>query len=109
MKILVKLVLIVFIAFVILSFAHDSYAQNAGTKLKRGVINFFTGWYEIPVNIKKDYREQGGWGIVTGPVKGLFFGLARMGAGVWDTLTFPIPAPAGYEPLMKPEYAWENE
>jgi len=52
MKTLVKLLLIVFIAFVILSFAHDSYAQNAGTKLKRGVINFFTGWYEIPVNIK---------------------------------------------------------
>ena len=109
MKNLGKVLLVLFIAVTILSFASYSYAQYPGEKLKRGVVNFFTGWYEIPVNIKKDYNSYGAGGIVTGPFKGLFYGLVRMGAGLYETLTFPIPWPSGYTPVMQPEYAWERK
>jgi hypothetical protein len=33
---------------------------------------------------------------------------ARVGSGAWDVVTFPIKTPANYEPLLKPDYVFDQ-
>ena len=79
--------------------------NNAGRKLGRGVANTLLGIVEIPDQIVQVSREHGGgagatWGVIKGI--GRFF--EREGVGIYEIITFPIPAPRGYEPIMQPEF-----
>ena len=47
-------------------------------------------------------------GLTWGWVKGAAVGLLRTAAGVYETVTFPIPAPADYEPMVNPEFVFEE-
>lgn len=117
MRNLGKVFLIVFIAVSVLSFACDSYAQapqeqgtwaKMGDKLKRGIANTFTGWWEIVVNTAKD-KKTTSWWWVTGPVKGLGYGLVRTGVGIYEGVTFILPLPPDYGVIMEPRLAWEQD
>ena len=78
-------------------------------KLGRGLANTVTGVVEIPKKVilisKNDNPLMGfTWGFV----KGAAVGLLRTAAGVYETVTFPIPAPADYEPIIHPEFVFEE-
>lgn len=87
-----KMVFVLFVISLIIGLAMPSYAANAGEKLRRGLANFATGWVEIPTEMSKSIKESNpAFGIIVGTVKGTAKGLVRTAAGVYDTVTFPIP------------------
>lgn len=75
-------------------------------KLTRGVITIVTSPLEIPKQ-SRIYWKRGAektphvlvW-IFCGAVKGVVNMVTRIGSGAWDTLTFPIPIPKDYKPLV---------
>jgi putative exosortase-associated protein (TIGR04073 family) len=82
--------------------------QNAGRKLGRGVANLLFGIVEVPNQITQTTNARGGAaGSTFGVGKGLMRWVGRELTGVYEIVTFPIPAPRGYKPIMMPE--WPNE
>jgi len=82
--------------------------HNALRKLGRGCANVLFGFIEIPNQYTKAVSEHGGSaGITYGVPKGFARWIAREFVGVYEIITFPIPAPQGYRPVMEPE--WPNE
>jgi putative exosortase-associated protein (TIGR04073 family) len=81
-----------------------------GTKLTRGVVNLATGWMEVPKQIVVIGREKG-WaaGVFRGSIDGLGMGLARTLAGAYEILSFPLPLPSRYQPMLLPDYVWQAE
>ena len=94
-------------------------------KLSRGIANIALCWAEIPISWYETSNEMGGIaGITYGTLKGLCFTLARVGVGLTDIFTFPIPLPncpddptgygSGYGPIMTPawvidvDHDWQN-
>ena len=81
-----------------------------GTKMARGVTNLGLGWAEIPKQIYL-VSQRGGWaaGAFRGSIDGLGMFVARTIAGMYEILTFPIPLPPHYQPLVGPEFVWQPE
>lgn len=83
---------------------------RAGEKLVRGVVNLGTGWAEI---VKQPYviGKHEGWlaGTFRGPIEGLGMVLARTVGGAYEILTFPLPIPPRYQPMVQPGYVWQEE
>ena len=84
--------------------------QQIGTKFVRGVANLATGWVEIPKQIYVVGTNEG-WvaGALRGPFDGLGMFAARTIAGAYEILTFPVPVPPHYQPLVHPDFVWEAE
>ncbi|HKW86575.1 MAG TPA: exosortase system-associated protein, TIGR04073 family [Nitrospiraceae bacterium] len=84
--------------------------EKIATKLTRGVVNFTTGWVELP---KQIYLVGHNEGLVTGAIRGLIDGLgmfiARTVAGAYEVLTFPLPIPPQYQPMLRPDYVWQQD
>lgn len=84
--------------------------ERAGKKLVRGVVNLGTGWLEI---LKQPYviGQRHGWlaGMLRGPIEGLGMVVARTVGGAYEILTFPVPIPPGYRPMVEPGYVWQGE
>ena len=78
----------------------------AARKLGRGVANLALGFVEIPASMIEVSRFNGevagaSWGLV----EGLCRMVVRMGAGVAEIVTFPVPVPKpDYEPIVLPEF-----
>ncbi len=82
--------------------------HNALRKLGRGCANLLFGIVEVPNQITKATAEEGGAaGVTYGIGKGLVRWVARELVGVYEIVTFPVPLPGGYRPVMEPE--WPNE
>ena len=84
-----------------------AYPVKVVWKFARGVSNILRSPGEIPVNSYKEARgsqlageNQGGQmlGYFTGTITGIGYMLARIGVGVFDIATFPIPTKS----LMQP-------
>lgn len=74
-------------------------------KLGRGIANMATGVVEVPKNISREWRKSDpGTGVIVGGVKGVGWAATRFAVGAYETVTFPVPAPGNYEPLLYPEY-----
>ena len=70
-------------------------------KLGRGVANITGGWLEIPLTIQRRYLPQdAGTSLVVGAITGLFKGLGRTAVGAYETLTFFLPIPADFAPIL---------
>jgi putative exosortase-associated protein (TIGR04073 family) len=80
-------------------------------KFSRGVVNIVAG---VPdevithtVGMATEYGEEtlGGHvaAVMTGAFVGLFWGVARVGSGIVDVFTFPIPFNDN-EPLVEPDH-----
>ena len=77
-------------------------------KLQRGFLNIALAPLEFSHNIWEVKDEDSlvpTW--ITGSVKGIGRTTGRALAGVYEMATFWIPYPRNYEPLVKPEFAWE--
>lgn len=105
-----KVAIVILVVTAILSSTTTASAelyQDITHKLFRGVANILTGWIEIPKNMYDDMVEVSPWyGWLTGLFKGLGYGIARTGTGVWDTVTFLFPIPSDYEPVWEPEFVF---
>ncbi|MFH0840264.1 MAG: exosortase system-associated protein, TIGR04073 family [Candidatus Omnitrophota bacterium] len=102
-----KMVVIVVSVVLIGLFSIQStcFAQNMLRKLGRGLANVATGAIEIPKAIQDTFYDEGpvaagSWGLIDGIYK--FF--ARTLVGVYEVVTFPIPFPADYAPIVEPEF-----
>ena len=83
-------------------------SQNAGRKLGRGVANLLFGIVEVPNQVTQTTADRGGAaGSTFGLGKGIMRWVGRELIGAYEIVTFPVPLPSGYKPIMKPE--WPNE
>lgn len=81
------------------------------SKAGRGVSNFFLGWTEMAYQPFLMAQDGHRWPVALGGglVKGFVYGINRMAAGLYETLTFPIEIPKGYRPLIQPEMPFPRE
>ena len=90
--------------------AEPMEAGKAFAKLTRGFVNIVTGWVEIPKRIQETSQISGPWaGFTWGLLRGIGYGFIRTAAGSYELITFPFPAPPGYEPVIQPEYVFTPE
>lgn len=84
--------------------------EKIATKLVRGLVNFTTGWVEVPKQIYLVGRHEG-WatGALRGPIDGFGMFIARTLAGAYEVLTFPLPIPPNYQPMLQPDYVWQQK
>lgn len=82
--------------------------HNALRKLGRGIANVLFGIVELPSQITKAASEHGGGGLPYGVGKGFVRWFGREVTGAYDIVTFPVPFPKGYKPIMKPEFPNED-
>ena len=87
--------------------ASPAGAQTAPRKVLRGLAGMTTSVLEVPGNIVAESRARGyGEGIPLGFAKGLGMIIPRTLVGVWEFVSAPFPLPAGYEPILSPEFPW---
>jgi putative exosortase-associated protein (TIGR04073 family) len=80
-------------------------ADDAARKLGRGLANTLFGIAEIPIQIQATMEKEGsGAGATVGVLRGFGRFFMREGVGIYEVLTFPIPFPKYYEPIMEPEF-----
>jgi len=83
----------------------DSDFDKMLHKLGRGIVNVLTGWIEIPKEIAEAWRETDPVsGFVVGGIKGIGYTIVRTVAGFYEILTFPMPFPENYGPIIEPEF-----
>lgn len=82
--------------------------QNAIRKLSRGLSNLTFGATELPSTYESISRRHGNAaGFSYGLISGLGRTLARLGSGVYDIVTFPIPTNRGsYAPILPSATPW---
>ena len=102
---------VVFIAIIaILFMSSASYADTPLKKLGRGLSNLITCPIELPYRIGRVNEESGPiaaftWGVLDGFTRAAM----RLLVGGYETLTFPIPFPQYYEPIIDdPEFFLED-
>jgi putative exosortase-associated protein (TIGR04073 family) len=81
-------------------------AETAAAKFARGAAGIATGVLEVPGNIVQQTREKGAIGVPIGLALGLGMFVTRELVGVYEFLTAPFPIPAGFKPILSPEYPW---
>lgn len=70
-------------------------------KLGRGVSNFLGGWLEFPLNLQQRYTEADTAGsLFTGAAYGVVKGVVRTGVGLYEVVTFFLPYPEQYAPIL---------
>ena len=78
-------------------------AQDKLGKFERGFANIAGGIVEIPGCVADTTRKKGPWlGYSLGLLKGIGMVPVRTVVGVYEFLTFYVPAPDNYEPVLKP-------
>ena len=96
----------------ILGTGSSAWAQDPIHKVGRGVVNVLTGWIEVPKQLHMGAQEENPVvGIGQGLLKGVSLTVLRLGTGIFEALTFPIPYPKNfaspYEQMALSDYAWE--
>ena len=106
-----KAILIVLLFLCIISLSAPAYCDDSLRKLGRGVCNSITFPFEIPLQIKRTNDVDGPMAAWTyGLLKGVGMTCVRAVVGVYEVITFPIPYPKNYEPLLRdPEFFLEDK
>ena len=70
-------------------------------KLGRGLGNTIGGWLELPYQIQQRYTERDtASSLATGTIVGVVKGIARTVVGVYETVTFWLPLPEHFAPIL---------
>ena len=86
------------------SFGH-SYGSTIGNKALNGFANISTSVLEIPKSIINESNQSNViWGFFGGAIKGIIQTTGRIGVGLADLITFPIPT----KPIVHPAYVWDD-
>ena len=110
MKNLIAAALLLSLASVCRADIHDPPSNDYGPtrKLGRGISNLVFGIAELPHTIAQVHDREGnsaaaGYGVVRGVGRSVM----RMQAGVFEILTWPIPAVRGtYFPVLESDVHW---
>jgi putative exosortase-associated protein (TIGR04073 family) len=106
---------IALLALLVVSFplmAAEAEIQGEGTplrKLQRGFLNVALSPIEISTELSKEVHNDTlppSW--VAGLGRGSFYAVGRALVGVYEIVTFPIPYPANYKPVLQPEFEWQH-
>jgi putative exosortase-associated protein (TIGR04073 family) len=85
----------------------EAQRYDAPRKFGRGLAGMTTCFLEVPGNMVQTTRERGlGYGLTLGFVEGLGRLVVRPLVGVYEFVTAPFPIPAGYKPIIEPEFPW---
>ena len=77
-------------------------------KVGRGFANTTLGFLAIPGQMVVETRKRGaGAGLPIGFGLGIGWFVASELIGVWEILTCPFEFPAGYKPILEPEFPWQ--
>ena len=108
MKIRLNIVIILILLMAV--FTVSAYADTPIKKLGRGVCNILTCPLEIFKAIQDTHNESGFFAALTwGLLKGAFNTGVRAFVGAYEVVTFPIPLPADYKPILTdPEFFGEE-
>jgi putative exosortase-associated protein (TIGR04073 family) len=82
--------------------------QTCLRKLQRGFLNVALCPFEISNELAKEVRNDTlppSW--FAGLGRGSFYAVGRALVGVYEMVTFPLPYPAHYKPVLQPEFPWE--
>ena len=80
---------------------------TAARKAGRGAAAITTGFLEIPGNMMDEASARGPWlGLPVGFGLGIAFTVRRVLVGSYELLSAPFEMPAGFKPLIEPEFAW---
>jgi len=82
--------------------------QGPTRKLGRGLSNIAFGFMEVPQCIAQinDREGNSAW-ISYGIVRGVGRMFARIGAGIYEVATFPVPSHRGsFQPVLKSNIPW---
>lgn len=104
-----KFILILVPVVAIFSLAIKPCSADPLRKLGRGLLNVITGIVEIPKKVILTSKKEGiKIGLTRGLLDGAKAGLVRTASGIYEALTFPIPAPVDYAPMVEPEFVFEE-
>ena len=107
-----KMFLVALVSLFVMSSAAPAFCadDNAVTKLGRGLANMVTFPLEVPEQISRTNNSDGPFaGYTVGVLKGFGCALGRACVGVFEAVTFMMPYPKDYKPILKdPEYFLEN-
>lgn len=80
---------------------------TSARKVGRGLASMTTCFLEIPGNMVQMTRQRGyGWGLTLGFATGVGKLIPRVLVGVYEFVSAPFPLPAGYKPIIDPEFPW---
>jgi putative exosortase-associated protein (TIGR04073 family) len=81
---------------------------TSARKVGRGFANTTLGFLAIPGQMTAQTRERG-WatGLPIGFGMGIGWFVASELIGVWEILTCPFEVPAGFKPILEPEFPWQ--
>ncbi|HEY8218750.1 MAG TPA: exosortase system-associated protein, TIGR04073 family [Methylobacter sp.] len=83
----------------------SSYGSKVGNKVLNAFANLTTSVLEIPKNIINTSNDSNVfYGAVGGAFKGVVVMAGRIGVGIADLLSFPIPT----QPIAYPLYIWDD-
>ncbi len=103
-------ILAVTVGAVLLSTTSSVQAGDPGRKLGRGLANVLFGISEIPQTaVKVGHEHGGGAGMTWGVMKGVGRFVMRELVGLYEIITFPIPLPRGYDPILQPEFPFSGD
>ncbi len=89
------------------AFSSIAEAQSASRKFGRGLAGMTTAFLEVPGNMVTETQRRGaGEGIPVGFAIGCGMIVPRVLVGVYEFLSAPFPVPAGYKPILHPEFPW---
>ncbi|MFA5146346.1 MAG: exosortase system-associated protein, TIGR04073 family [Candidatus Omnitrophota bacterium] len=94
----------------LLASANYAECDTAIKKLGRGVANIGTAPIEVVEQIKRVNDTDGPIaGVTYGVLKGVFMTGVRVLVGAYEVVTFPIPFPKNYGPILRdPEFFFED-
>ncbi len=80
---------------------YDSYGEAVGNKAGRAFGNLIGAPLEIPKNMINTVNDSNlVYGVIGGLAKGILHTLGRLGAGITDLITFPLPT----QPIASPAF-----
>ena len=87
--------------------APSGYWNGATRKLGRGIANIVTGPSELVREPSLTTEQDGNLaGLTIGVVRGIKSFVVREVAGVYEILTFLVPFPRNFRPVLQPEFVW---
>lgn len=95
------------LAALMLMTSSNAAAYSAAQKFGRGLAGMTCGVMELPGNIIKETRTRGAAGLPVGLATGVGMIVTRELVGVYEFITAPFPVPAGFRPILQPEYPWD--
>lgn len=91
----------------LLATAAPAAAQSIERKLLRGVAGITTAFLEVPGNMYEETNERGAaGGLPLGFAIGCGMIVPRVLVSVYEILSAPLAYPAGYKPILEPEFPW---